>query len=190
MFRKFLTGLTVLAVSVTTWSVGGLAPQAEAASVSRKCAIIRSNSVGGINFTRLRVARSCNARPQTGVGGKSFLATNTLQVTYNERTSSTTQIAKTTTHELTHFVEWKTTPAMRQRLYSYLGVRTNGAYGSVPTVPGSNLAAWKQSARERLAESVVACRFGTNTFPGMRLVPRNKCGAFISTLNQAIAVSK
>lgn len=190
MFKKSFIGMLLTAVLVTMWSVGGLAPKAEAARVVNKCAIVKSTTVGGINFGPLKVNRSCVTHAIHGVGGKARLSRNTAVVMYHNGTSSPTQIAKTTTHELTHFVEYKTTNFWRKRLYAHLGVRTNGNFSDVKTISGRNLAKWKKSERERLAESVVQCRFGTPTFTGMKLVPTNKCSAFIRDLNNAIRASK
>jgi len=101
------------------------------------------------------------------------------------RRTSNTAVAKATVHELTHHVEYRTTARQRARLYAGLGIRNPSgnyfAFNDGYYYSGS-LARWKASPRERLAESVVDCTYGSPNHKGMKLVPRGKCKPLPVTL--------
>lgn len=159
-------------------------------SVASYCAITKSQVSGGINFSKLRVARVCNVDRNTGtVYGAARLSKNQMVVWFRPGINPI-YVKKATTHELAHFAEWRTTPAMRAKLYSYLGVKMDGNYFAIPTASGKNLPAWKANARERLAESAVKCAYGSNSFSGMKLVPQSKCKAFMRDLQTAVNVAR
>ena len=52
------------------------------------------------------------------------------------------------------------------------------------------LALWKQSPRERLAESVVNCKLGSPNHSGMALVPRAKFTPFLNEFKASLAAAR
>lgn len=129
-----------------------------------KCQIVRSPVVGGFAWRGMPTRRTSN-----------------------------TAVAKATVHELTHHVEYRTTARQRARLYADLGIRNPSgnyfAFNDGYHYSGS-LARWKASPRERLAESVVNCTYGSPNHKGMKLVPRGKCKPFLSHFRQALAQAR
>ncbi|GAA1392176.1 hypothetical protein [Luteococcus peritonei] len=168
-----------------------IAAPSDAQAAGSQCAAIRATTVAGYNFSRLPTRRVCKQDLRHGVSGTSSQATRTITVHY-ARSTSTTSASKATLHEMTHQVEYRTTPAQRAALYRYLGIRTSGnyyAFNDAWYYTGS-LSRWKASPRERLAESVVNCRYGRPNHTGMSLVPRYRCTAFLNQYKAALSVAR
>ncbi|MFZ2261206.1 hypothetical protein EDD41_1508 [Luteococcus japonicus] len=145
-------------------SLSAVAPADAATASSVKCQIVRSPVVGGFAWRGMPTRRTSN-----------------------------TAVAKATVHELTHHVEYRTTARQRARLYADLGIRNPSgnyfAFNDGYYYSGS-LARWKASPRERLAESVVNCTYGSPNHKGMKQVPRGKCKPFLSHFRQALAQAR
>ena len=70
-----------------------------------------------------------------------------------------------------------------------IGLRGRYAFNDAWYYTGS-LSRWKASPRERLAESVVNCRYGRPNHTGMSLVPRYRCTAFLNQYKAALSVAR
>lgn len=185
--RMMLALITALMVSM----VGGIVPAHAATPATRYCKDGRITRIGGLYFTGLKVWRDCrNSLSYNVTSGSAQLAKNQMIVNHGRYTPQR-NIDKTTLHEMTHFVEWKSSPAQRAKMYKHLGIRSNGNYYAIQNdnyyynSKTFSIAKWKKSPRERLAESVVRCVYGSPTFEGMNLVPRSQCKAFIKDFKSA-----
>lgn len=188
--RALISGVLALVVLVTVWSFGGPVMNAQAA-LTDKCQVIQNPKVGNIDWTPVKTSRVCDgtAYANGAVAGVTSQSRNRVTVSYDEANSSLPQLTRTTVHELTHAVEYRTTDALRIELYAFLGVDMPGSYFSLPTSSGTDINEWKRNSRERLAESVVYCATGANSFSGMDLVKTAQCPGFLTTFNQAIAAT-
>lgn len=166
-------------------------PSASAAAKSSSwvCATVNARTLYGVDYGRLKVKRRCVLTRDFATSGESKLGANTLTVSADPR-ATRTEVAQTTLHELVHHVDWRTTKAYRKQLYSFLGYRTNGSFWSVPSPAanwdGRNLNVWRSDPHERLAESVVRCQTGSARLSGMKLVPKSRCAALLSTYKKAM----
>lgn len=170
--------------------LGVLAPTpAEAAP--NLCNYVRATRVAGFDYGRLPIKRVCRQSLSWGAAGSASMATSTITVHYSRRTTPR-EVSKATLHEMTHQVEYRTTPAQRKALYSYLGIKHSGSYFAFNDAwyYNGSMSRWKASPRERLAESVVNCSYGTPNHSGMKLVPRAKCGAFLKQYRGALSVAR
>ncbi|MGO4957982.1 hypothetical protein ACTQ49_12080 [Luteococcus sp. Sow4_B9] len=191
MIKSFLrwTVALVMAVGLAVMAPG----QAQAAPNAAKCRIVKSNTVGGMNWTRLKVKRVCTDKLKSGTSGTAYLAKRSIQVNFNNQRTTTKQVEKATVHELAHHVEFRTSNAQRAKLYKHLGLKNpKGNYFAINDryYYNGSMARWKQSPRERLAESVVNCTYGTPNHKGMKLVPKNKCKVFMKDFKQSLAVAR
>ena len=187
MTKNLLRILTAAGLAV---GAAAVAPGA-AEATSAQCAVVRTTNVGGFGYSRIPTKRICRQDLSYGVAGSSSQVNRSLTVRY-ARSASTTMVAKAAVHEMTHQVEYRTTTAQRKALYRYLGIRTSGNYFAFNDAYYYNgsLARWKASPRERLAESVVTCRYGRPNHTGMSLVPRQRCTAFLAQYRAALAVAR
>ena len=168
------------------------APQAEAARPNQ-CATIRSTNVGGFNWRTLPTTRICSNTLKQGVSGQAHLTKKQVVIHYSAQRSSKLEVTKATVHEMAHQVEYRTTPAHRARLYAYMGQKNpTGNYFAINDAYyySGPLALWKQSPRERLAESVVNCKLGSPNHSGMALVPRAKCTPFLNEFKASLAAAR
>lgn len=181
----------VLALAMTLTGFVAL-PSADAHAASVKCNVIRSNTVGGYDWTRLRTKRVCQNNLRQGVAGSAQLKARTVTVRYSERRTSVRQVQMATVHELSHEVEYWTTDAKRAKLYSYLGIKNHPSYFGFNDAYhySGSLTAWRQSPRERLAESVVHCTYGSTNHSGLVLVPKTQCKAFLKDFRSALSVTR
>lgn len=192
MPSKHLVAATLAAATLTTVGTSlTSAPAAQAAT--NQCAIIQSTTVGGFTWTKMPTTRVCSNTLKAGVAGQANLGQRRIVVQYSASRTSALEATKATVHELSHHVEYRTTAAHRAKLYSFIGLKNPTgnyfAYNDAYYYNGS-LARWKQSPRERLAESVVNCKFGTPNHTGMALVPRSQCAAFLTEFRAALAVAR
>ncbi|WP_394276152.1 hypothetical protein [Luteococcus sp.] len=186
------TALRALAALSLTAGLAIAAPT-QAAAASSKCAIVQARTVAGYNFSTMPTRRVCSQSLAYGTSGVAKLASKTIVVNYSARRTSNQQVGKATLHELTHHVEYRTTPARRAKLYGYVGLGdAKGNYFAVKDsyYHNGSLARWKQSPRERLAESVVNCTYGSPNHKGMKLVPRSQCKSFLKDYEAAIAAAR
>lgn len=181
-----------LALGVVAGSSIGLSPT-PAQALDTRCAIIQTATVGGFDWRRMSTARVCSASLTYGTSGAAQLAQHKVTINYSSRRTSNVEAMKATVHELSHHVEWRTTAAHRARLYRYLGVNDpSGNYFvfNDKYYYSGSLAAWKASPRERLAESVVNCAYGSPNHTGMALVPRAQCTAFLAEFRASLAAAR
>lgn len=181
----------VAALSLTAGLAVAAPTQAEAAS--SKCSIVKSSTIAGYNFSTMPTQRVCSQSLAYGTSGVAKLAKKTIVVNYSANRTTNQQVRKATLHEMTHHVEYRTTTAKRAKLYGYVGM--GGAKGNYFAVKDAyyyngSLARWKQSPRERLAESVVNCTYGSPNHKGMKLVPKSQCKSFLKDYRAAIAVAR
>lgn len=187
--KRLMTSLIVMPIAAIGFTVS-TADTAHA--YSRYCTNGTVGVVGksGTNFTHLRTYRKCLNIPKGyNVAGMARISRNQIDI-QSANTTTKTDVDKATLHEMVHIVEYRTTATDRKKLYSYLSVPTTGNYYALSTSSGSNLAVWKKNPRERLAEAVVQCQFGSPNHTGMMLVPKAKCSKFMSTFKLATAHAK
>lgn len=188
MFKQAVRILVAATIALSGVVVAS--QQAEAASP--KCTIIRSNTVGGYNWARLRTERVCKRDLTSGVAGSAQLSSRIVTIRYNERRTTMRELQMATVHELAHEVEYWTTDARREKLYTYVGVYNHPSYFGFNDkyYYSGTLEAWRQSPRERLAESVVFCTYGRTNHTGLVLVPRTQCKAFLNDFRSALSVTR
>ena len=188
---KTLAAVTaVAATSIVTPLVSATDAQA---GTTKQCAVIQSQTVGGYNWKVMPTSRTCSNSLQAGVSGTSYLVKKNIVVNYSARNTTTTEAAKATVHELTHHVEYRTTAGHRAKLYAYLGVKNpTGNYFAINDkyYYSGPLKLWKQSPRERLAESVVNCTYGTPNHTGMALVSKAQCKPFLNEFRASLAAAR
>lgn len=183
---RWLTSLLLAVIA----AVGLIASAPSSAEAAIRCPT-RLTKVSGWDFTRTGARLSCIGDSAYSLSGLAYVGEPRV-VLYMGSKVSRERYDKALLHELVHVVEWRTTNTQRVRLYSYLGVRTNGvgwitsdARAVGDGVPLS-MYYWRRDPHERLAESVVNCRLGSPTFSGMSLVPRAKCPAFLAEFGRSI----
>lgn len=189
MLRAISTAAALLTVAATSFAL----PASQADAATAKCTVIKSKTVGGYNWSKMPVTRYCSNSLAYGASGTAYIAKRSLVINYSERTTTVREVEKATVHELTHHVEYRTTAPERARLYRYLGISNPSgnyfAFNDAYYYNGS-MARWRQSPRERLAESVVNCTYGTPNHTGLKLVPKGQCKSFLAEYRKALSVAR
>lgn len=189
MLKHLVRLALALSLAISAFAV---APASRAQALTAKCAIIQSQTVGGYNWSRLRTRRICSNTLSYGAAGSAQLSARTVTIRYSERRTTTLELQKATVHELAHEVEFWTTGPMRAKLYVHVGVYNHPSYFGFNDTYYYNgtLSAWKQSPRERLAESIINCQYGTPNHTGLKLTPRSQCSALLRDFRAALAVTR
>lgn len=197
MHKFFRVLMCMFVAMVMCAGVAGTADAAprkrRAVAASSYCRDGRVTNIGGLYFTGMKVRQDCRQiyGNRNMTSGLADLWNKTIIINH-ARNTSRRDMDKTRLHEMAHMVEWRTDNKSRARMYRHLGIRTNGNYF---TIQNDNyyynsktftIAKWRKAPRERLAESVVYCVYGTpNTYGPIKLVKKRQCKAFMNDFKKA-----